>query len=363
MLSFRRTLTVLIAAIVVSLPALPSTASTADDLETAKENLVAARAAANDARAMAYQAEVRLEETQARITQLEATIADLKHQAAALESIVRRRAVYAYTHAGDDIDTFVSTNSAVSAARGKLLIDLSNEKDNAAATKLAATNSDLRDQTAQLRDLEGKQRTTKDQLDANNDALQAKLAEAQQATADLQAKYDAEIAAAQEAARKAALEAALATVVAAQPVTNPTSANLGPGQVVASSVSSSFTCPVIGAAYTDDYGGPTGHPGIDMLVPIGTRALAVKAGTVRYVANEGAGGNTAYLDADDGNTYFYAHLSQFVGGARTVAQGEVIALTGMTGNATGPHLHFEIRLGGENGARTDPYPTLKAAGC
>ena len=48
---------------------------------------------------------------------------------------------------------------------------------------------------------------------------------------------------------------------------------------------------------------------------------------------------------------------------RAVAKGEVIGLTGMTGNATAPHLHFEIRLGGANGNRTDPYPTLKAAGC
>jgi murein DD-endopeptidase MepM/ murein hydrolase activator NlpD len=100
-----------------------------------------------------------------------------------------------------------------------------------------------------------------------------------------------------------------------------------------------------------------------MFVPTGTAAVAVKAGTVRYVPDEGAGGNTAYLQAEDGNTYFYAHLSQFVGGARSVAKGEVIGLTGMTGNASAPHLHFEIRIGGDNGGRTDPYPTLKAAGC
>ena len=124
-----------------------------------------------------------------------------------------------------------------------------------------------------------------------------------------------------------------------------------------------FQCPVQGAAYSDDYGGPSGHPGIDMFVPTGTPAVAVKAGSVTYVANEGAGGNTAYLAADDGNTYFYAHFSEFVGEARQVAKGEIIGLTGMTGNATAPHLHFEIRLGGPNGNRTDPYPTLKSAGC
>ena len=99
------------------------------------------------------------------------------------------------------------------------------------------------------------------------------------------------------------------------------------------------------------------------MVPTGTAAVAVKSGSVRYVANEGDGGNAAYLSADDGNTYFYAHFSQFVGEARTVAQGEVIGLTGMTGNASAPHLHFEIRIGGPNGSKANPYPTLKSAGC
>jgi len=82
-----------------------------------------------------------------------------------------------------------------------------------------------------------------------------------------------------------------------------------------------------------------------------------------FMPNDGAGGNEAYLDAADGNTYYYAHFSQYVGGPRDVQQGEIIGLTGMTGNASAPHLHFEIRIGGANGGRTDPYPTLKSAGC
>ena len=83
---------------------------------------------------------------------------------------------------------------------------------------------------------------------------------------------------------------------AAQPVRRRRSANLGAGQIVDPNPGGgSFMCPVFGAAYTDDFGGPSGHPGIDMFVPIGTQAFAVKSGTVRYVPNEGAGGNTAYL--------------------------------------------------------------------
>jgi murein DD-endopeptidase MepM/ murein hydrolase activator NlpD len=46
-----------------------------------------------------------------------------------------------------------------------------------------------------------------------------------------------------------------------------------------------------------------------------------------------------------------------------VSQGEIVGLTGMTGNASAPHLHFEIRSGGPNGAKVNPYPTLNSAGC
>ncbi|MEX1009142.1 MAG: M23 family metallopeptidase [Acidimicrobiia bacterium] len=358
---FRRSLTLVVAATLALLPAFSAAASTADDLDAAKQRLAGARSAANDARAAAHNAEVKLEETESHIADLELVISDLKARAAALHDIVVKRAQYAYTHAGNDIDVVVGTDDPLSAARGKALIDQANQKDNTAAKRLTAINSDLRDQTSALHDEESKQRTVKDQLDARNNEFQAAFDDAQQAANALQNQYDREIAAAQAAARQVELERLereRAELLASQPVTN---ANLGPGQILVNPGGGAFMCPVFGAAYTDDYGG--GHYGIDMFAPIGAQAFAVKAGTVRYVASEGGGGNTAYVAANDGNTYFYAHLSQFVGGPRSVSQGEVIGLTGMTGNARGPHLHFEIRLGGVNGSRIDPYPTLKAAGC
>ena len=125
-----------------------------------------------------------------------------------------------------------------------------------------------------------------------------------------------------------------------------------------------FSCPVVGATFTDSYGPRTSgfHWGIDMFATTGTPARAVGPGTVSY-AVEDAGGNAAYLFAADGNVYYYAHLSAFVGVARAVTSGETIGRVGQTGNATAPHLHFEIRVGGANGTRIDPYATLVAAGC
>ena len=125
-------------------------------------------------------------------------------------------------------------------------------------------------------------------------------------------------------------------------------------------------CPVDGSSYENSYGPRSNgsfHFGIDMRASTGTPVWAVKSGNVHY-ALESAGGLVAYLSATDGNVYYYAHMSQIVGGGdRFVNQGDGSGLVGMTGNATGPHLHFEIRLGGANGERINPYPTLQNAGC
>jgi len=126
-----------------------------------------------------------------------------------------------------------------------------------------------------------------------------------------------------------------------------------------------FRCPVDGSSYTDSYGPrPDGsfHYGIDMFAPIGRTVWAVKKGDVRY-ALEDAGGLVAYLYTSDGNVYYYAHMSETIGADRPVGQGDAIGRVGQTGNATAPHLHFEIRLGGVNGEQVDGYTTLRNAGC
>ena len=128
---------------------------------------------------------------------------------------------------------------------------------------------------------------------------------------------------------------------------------------------SDFRCPVDGSNYTDNYGPRADgsfHYGIDMLAPTGTPLWAVKPGNVHYDW-ETAGGLVAYLFADGGNVYYYAHMSDTVGNDRRVGQGDAIGLVGETGNATTPHLHFEMRIGSVTAHGTDPYATLKNAGC
>jgi murein DD-endopeptidase MepM/ murein hydrolase activator NlpD len=298
-----------------------------------------------------------LAQTKDRISELQAGIDTNKTRAASLKAVASARALYAYEHTDANVDPIVGAQDATRALRQQQLLQEANQTDNTAIAKLAALNADTRQQQIELQRQQGEQQQLADQLAAKTRDLNAALNDAQTAATQLQAKLDQEIAAA-AAADKARLQVEQAQLAASQP-----SSGGAPGQIIVNPGGGLFTCPVLGAAYRDDYGGPTGHPGIDMFVPIGTPAIAVKSGSVFYMANDGAGGNEAYVNANDGNTYYYAHLTSFVGGARQVSQGELIGYTGMTGNATAPHLHFEIRIGGPNGSRIDPYPTLKSAGC
>ncbi len=124
-------------------------------------------------------------------------------------------------------------------------------------------------------------------------------------------------------------------------------------------------CPMNGSAYGDSWGAPRSggrsHEGVDMLAPMGTPIYAVVSGVINFKQNR-LGGNAASLVGDNGNRYYYAHLSSYEGASRRVTQGEVIGYNGDTGNATGtPHLHFEVHPGG--GLAVNPTPSVRVAGC
>ena len=125
-------------------------------------------------------------------------------------------------------------------------------------------------------------------------------------------------------------------------------------------------CPVTGFVSMQGFG-PT-HSGVDLAAPEGTPVYAVRNGTLWYWSTGDVGGYSVYLNADDGNTYYYTHLTPYApvleNTTRTVKAGDMIESVNHTGNANGfNHLHFELRLGGPNGTRVDPKPTLDAANC
>lgn len=87
------------------------------------------------------------------------------------------------------------------------------------------------------------------------------------------------------------------------------------------------------------------HAGIDVAAPTGTPIYAAKGGVVVLAGWEGGYGNTVILSHGGGMTTRYAHQSAIaVSRGQTVAAGERLGSMGSTGNSTGPHLHFEVRI-------------------
>ena len=96
------------------------------------------------------------------------------------------------------------------------------------------------------------------------------------------------------------------------------------------------------------------HKGVDYAAPIGTPVHAAGSGRVRFRGQKGGYGNVLEIDHGGGIVTVYGHLSRFARGSALgtrVQQNDVIAYVGMTGLATGPHLHYEYRL---NGRYLDP---------
>lgn len=90
------------------------------------------------------------------------------------------------------------------------------------------------------------------------------------------------------------------------------------------------------------------HAGLDIAADYGEPVHAADSGTVVYAGWMGGYGNAVMIDHGGGLVTLYGHNSSItVGEGQQVSKGETIALAGSTGNSTGPHCHFEVRVHGE----------------
>ncbi len=124
------------------------------------------------------------------------------------------------------------------------------------------------------------------------------------------------------------------------------------------------TCPIalrapLATPYTDGFGprGDRFHTGLDYPAPRGTPVGAAASGRVSWAGNLGGGwGIVVTIQHPRGVATMYAHLSKaLVSVGQRVTVGERIGLVGATGDASGPHVHFEVRL---RGAALDPLTGL-----
>ncbi len=186
-------------------------------------------------------------------------------------------------------------------------------------------------------------RQVRDQLVARENALSGTRAERREALASVQQQK----------------EEYLHEVVALAAVSASLSSRIQTSQYASSVVpsASGFIWPVSGPV-TSGFGWRWGrmHEGIDIAVPTGTPVVAAASGQVIVAGWMGGYGNLVVIDHGGGIATAYGHNSSFaVGSGSTVSQGQTIAYAGSTGNSTGPHVHFEVRV---NGSPVDPLGYL-----
>ncbi|MGW5045752.1 M23 family metallopeptidase [Streptomyces griseoluteus] len=131
----------------------------------------------------------------------------------------------------------------------------------------------------------------------------------------------------------------------------------------------SFVMPITGSYVSTAYQASSSlwssgsHTGIDFHAASGTAVHAAGAGTVVSTGWGGAYGNEIVIRMADGMYTQYGHLSSIgVSVGQRVVPGQQIALSGATGNVTGPHLHFEARTGPDYGSDVDPVAYLRKHG-
>lgn len=119
--------------------------------------------------------------------------------------------------------------------------------------------------------------------------------------------------------------------------------------------------------FTDTWGAPRSggrtHKGVDIFADDGIPQYAYTAGRIRLTSSS-LGGIALWVEADNGDRYYYAHLQGYADGITTgtrVPTGALLGYTGRTGNAryTPPHLHWEVHPGG--GEAVNPTPYARAA--
>jgi murein DD-endopeptidase MepM/ murein hydrolase activator NlpD len=329
----------------------PAGPAGADPVADAKAQVAAAQQAADAAAARYEEAIHHYEEVTAQITALQEQIRANREEADRLQEVAEQRAVEAYTGRGSLAgEAFLTDEDPLDAIRREKLLGRTKREEDDAIRRLANLNAKLDDQRATLEIRQQEQAKALKAAEEEQAQVQAQLTSAQQALDALEA-YLRQVEEAQRARD-------IAAAVAREASTRGGGAASGGGVSVGGIV-----CPIRGAvSFIDSWGHPRHqgrHQGVDLMAARGTPNVAVVSGSVKFRAGS-TSGNGAYLSGDDGHLYYYFHLDAYEGGARRVAQGEVIGYVGNTGDAryTATHTHFEIHP--NHGAAVNPYPSVRA---
>ena len=204
-------------------------------------------------------------------------------------------------------------------------------------------------------------------LEAEKAELEAQIAAAVEVINQLEndieaAKAEYAKAAAAEAAAQASINAIIAQMQAEEEAARQEAAEnnqqyTGTGSTATGTYiwpcpSSTYVTSAFGMREHPLFGDERPHSGIDIAGSAGSEVLAADSGTVAVATYSSSYGNYVTIYHSNGDYTLYAHMSSLaVAAGQNVTQGDVIGYVGSTGWATGPHLHFEIRV---NGSTVDP---------
>lgn len=330
-------------------------------LEASEEDLFIALAALEQQ--VAAQA-ARVETARAAVVQAEAEGVAYRDRIAITvaerESLVdraRQRVVESYvTPQADELTSVLGTGDIYESARQQAVLDVVTSQDADLSDRFRSIGIELAEyeaRTLEAAERAEAQRTTLAEALADLESAQAAEEEL---LADLQVRIDAlsaEIDALEdsEAELAAVIARAQAEIDAANRPAPSVSTGGGSGSV------GQLAWPTSGTL-TSGFGPRWGrlHQGIDLAAPTGTSIVAAESGVVIHSGVLGGYGQTILIDHGNGVVTLYAHQSErLVGSGVSVARGELIGRVGSTGNSTGPHLHFEVRI---NGVARDPLGYL-----
>ena len=345
-----------------------------DELEAAVATLEADVAAQEARVADARRA---VDEARAEVARLQDELAATEAEVGRLREDARERAIESYLGFGSSgTTTALHDGDPTDAERRKALLEAVTGSERDVVDQLGGATARLERQRQEVADALA-------EADARQSAAEQRLADLDGARAARAAQRDAlrgriaefrsevDALAAEEAALNAIIEqrAAAAQAAAAEEQAAARRSATPDAAATSSTSSSSSSSTTAGGSSTSAPPAPSGggyawpaagtvtsgfgqrwgrlHAGLDISAPTGTPIVASRSGTVIHAGPQGAYGNLVLIDHGDGVVTAYAHQSRIaVGNGTPVARGQVIGYVGSTGRSTGPHLHFEVRVGG-----------------